>query len=111
MKFSKEPYKIATGSKKNLLDLVMIDTVGMVLKGTGIAYRKQDQRGQYVIDHVPSGHYIAKVQGSEVLARRMCVELSKALDFSQGKGVLVNKENRLIVKNVTELVNNLKEKE
>ncbi len=104
MKFSKEPYKIATGSKKNLLDLVMIDTVGMVLKGTGIAYRKQDQRGQYVIDHVPSGHYITKLEGSEQLARKMCVELSKTLDFTNPFNTLHTKENKMIVNKTIERV-------
>jgi hypothetical protein len=96
MKFSKEPYKIATKPVKGRTP-VMIGTVGMVLKGTGIGYRKQDQRGEYIIDHLPSGHYIAKLTGSEQLAKKMCVELAKTLSFILPLDELLTKENKVIV--------------
>jgi hypothetical protein len=96
MKFSKEPYKIATRPVTGKTP-VMINTTGMVLKGTGIAYRKQDQRGEYIIDHLPSGHYIAKITGSEQLAKKLCIELAKTLNFILPLDTLLTKENKKLV--------------
>jgi len=97
MKFSKEPYKIATNTKKST-KVVMVDTVGMVLKDTGIAYRKQDQRGRYILDHLASGYYITTLEGSETFAKRMCCELAKVMDFNKSRKELSTKENKIIVK-------------
>lgn len=97
MRFSKQPYKIVNKVGKGFK---MADTVGQVLTGTGIAYRKQD-RGQYVIDHVPSGYYIIKIEGSEALARLMCFELSRCgIDFTKSQKEVSTKENKIIVKAV-----------
>ena len=94
MNFSKQPYKIATGNVKLP---VMVETVGMVLKDTGIAYRKQDQRGRYIIDHLPSGFYITMLSGSETIAKRMCCELAKVMDFTKSQKELSTKENKIII--------------
>lgn len=94
MRFSKQPYKIATKTGKKFK---MVDTVGMVLKDSGVAYRKQDTRGHYVIDHLASGYYITTIQGSETLARRMCCELAKVMDFTKSQKELNTKGNKIIV--------------
>ena len=103
MKFSKKPYKIATRPHKGRTP-IMMDTVGMVLEDTGIAYRKQE-RGEYTIDHLQSGHYITTVQGSETLAKRICCELAKLMDFTKSKRELTTKDSKKII---TEVITNLK---
>lgn len=86
LKFNKTPYSINTINGRTM-------TVGMVLEGSGLAYR-QIKRGTYTLDHVKSGMFVGQdLKITEVSVKKLVRALANEIDFNRTSKELKEEPN------------------